>query len=175
MRLIVISLLAIFLAVLLTLCSPEKDTNSSPQKDTNKGIAAYEDGDYEKAVKLFHQAAEQGHVSAQYNLGLMYAKGEGVAQNHKKAIKWWRQAAEQGDAEAQFTLAMMYYTGMGVTKNEQTAYMFFLVAMANAKDESEREIIRISATSLRRRLTLAQKQRAHDDAADYQVKIDARQ
>ena len=43
-------------------------------------------------------------------LGVMYFRGEGVAQNHKEAIKWYRMAAKQGheikDAEAQHFLAL---------------------------------------------------------------------
>jgi len=31
-----------------------------------------EQHDYEKAVQLYHQAAEMGHVEAQYNLGICY-------------------------------------------------------------------------------------------------------
>ena len=31
----------------------------------------------------------------------MYAKGEGVPQNHAEAVKWFRRAADQGNAEAQ--------------------------------------------------------------------------
>ena len=39
------------------------------------------------ATKLL---AEQGHVEAQYNLGLMYASGDGVPENDAEAVKWFR-------------------------------------------------------------------------------------
>ena len=45
-------------------------------------------------------AAEQGYAPAQYNLGVMYANGEGVAKNDEQAVKWYRKAAEQGDEDA---------------------------------------------------------------------------
>ena len=48
-------------------------------------------------------AAEQGFATAQYNLGIMYANGEGVPQDDAEAVKWSRLAAEQGYASAQFT------------------------------------------------------------------------
>jgi len=48
--------------------------------------------------------AEQGHAVAQFSLGVMYRKGQGVSQNYKTAAKWFRLAAEQGDAAAQFNL-----------------------------------------------------------------------
>ena len=106
MRLIVISLLAMFLAV-----SPALAT---PQEDFYKGLSAYEAGNYKKAVKWYRQAAEQGVVEAQYNLGFMYVKGQGVAQDYKTAIKWYSQAAEQGDAKAQYILGLTYGLGKGV-------------------------------------------------------------
>lgn len=52
------------------------------------------------AANLYLLAAEQGYVSAQYNLGYMYDKGYGVEQDYREAEKWYRLAAEQGDADA---------------------------------------------------------------------------
>ena len=121
------------------------------------------------------KTAEQGYAAAQYNLGLRYAKGEGVAQDYKTAIKWYHLAAEQGVAKAQIGLGVMYAKGRGVPKNTRMAYMFLLLALANSEDESERELIEEVATFVESELTLAQKQRARSDAAEYQAKIDARQ
>ena len=61
-------------------------------------------------MKWWRQAAEQGHAEAQYNLGVCYEKGEGVAQDSSEAVKWFRQAAEQGVAEAQFWLGVAITT-----------------------------------------------------------------
>ena len=47
-------------------------------------------------------------VKAQFNLGLMYRDGKGVAQDFTKARKWFELAAAQGDAEAQCSLGVMY-------------------------------------------------------------------
>jgi hypothetical protein len=38
-------------------------------------------------------AAEQGKAAAQSNLGLMYAKGQGVPQDYAEAVRWFRKAA----------------------------------------------------------------------------------
>ena len=40
-------------------------------------------------------------LAAQYNLALMYYKGEGGARDPKQAVVWWTKAAEQGHADAQ--------------------------------------------------------------------------
>jgi uncharacterized protein len=38
-------------------------------------------------------------LNAQYNLGVMYAIGQGVPEDDAEAVKWYRKAAEQGHAE----------------------------------------------------------------------------
>lgn len=68
------------------------------------GYAAFERGDYAQAVKWFHLAADQGDAYAQFNLGALYDKGEGVPQDSAQAAKWYRLAADQGNAIAQSNL-----------------------------------------------------------------------
>ncbi|MDE7136203.1 MAG: sel1 repeat family protein, partial [Muribaculaceae bacterium] len=46
--------------------------------------------------RAFRKAAEHGHAEAQYNLGVMYIYGDGVAQNDTEAARWLRKAAAQG-------------------------------------------------------------------------------
>ena len=61
--------------------------------------------DFAEAVKWFRKAAEQGRAKAQYNLGLMYAKGEGVPKDLVQAHVWWNIAAAQGNEDAKKNLA----------------------------------------------------------------------
>ena len=58
--------------------------------------------------------AELGSASEQYDLGLIYDRGERVPQDYAEAAGWYRMAAEQGHAEAQSKLGRMYYKGQGV-------------------------------------------------------------
>ena len=51
--------------------------------DFNKGLTAAQNGDFATALKEWKPLAEQGHASAQFNLGLMYRKGLGVPQDDK--------------------------------------------------------------------------------------------
>ncbi len=67
--------------------------------------------DDKQAVHWFTKSAEQGDADAQYNLGLMYAEGDGVPQDDKQAVHWFTKSAEQGDAGAQFSLGVMYAEG----------------------------------------------------------------
>lgn len=77
------------------------------------------------------KAAEQGNASAQDNLGLMYAKGEGVVQNYKESVKWFRKAAEQGDASAQYNLGVTYAKGEGVPQDYVMAHKYFNIAASS--------------------------------------------
>ena len=51
-----------------------------------KGVAAAKSGGFETALREFKPLAEQGYAPAQYNLGLMYANGNGVEQDYKRAF-----------------------------------------------------------------------------------------
>jgi len=72
--------------------------------------------------------ADRGDAEAQFNLGLMYMKGQGVAQNYEEAVKWYRLAAEQGTAEAQFYLGLMSELGTGVAQDFKEAQKWYWVA-----------------------------------------------
>ena len=87
-------------------------------KDNEGGPAQ----DLAVSFKWFSRAAEQQNAEAQYNLGLMYSIGLGVAEDEKVAVDWCRKAAEQGLALAQFELGVMYAGGLlGVAKDEKVA------------------------------------------------------
>ena len=44
--------------------------------------------------------AEDGDADAQYEVGIMYLKGQGVTADRGKAIKWLNTAAENGNEQA---------------------------------------------------------------------------
>lgn len=48
------------------------------------------------ALRQGREAAERGVAAAQHDLGVMYAEGEGVAEDDHEAVRWFRKAAEQG-------------------------------------------------------------------------------
>ena len=50
--------------------------------------------------KWYRLAAEQGFANAQYNLGVMYANGEGVPEDKVLACMWWNLAAANGHENA---------------------------------------------------------------------------
>ena len=97
-------------------------------QDWNKGLAAYNAGDYATALQEFRPFAEQGYANAQTMLGIMYDNGNGVLQDSAEAAKWYRLAAEQGDAGAQAMLGVMYDNGNGVLQDSAEAVKWYRLA-----------------------------------------------
>jgi uncharacterized protein len=85
---------------------------------------------------MVHTCAEQGDASPQYNLGVMYANGQGVPQNDKTAVRWYRRAAEQGNTKAQTNLGVMYALGTGVIQEFVYAHMWFNIAASSGDKEA---------------------------------------
>lgn len=67
----------------------------------------------EEAAKLMREAAEQGFVQAQRELGYMFRMGWCVARDPKQASFWLRRAAERGDDIGQFLLAATLLPSVG--------------------------------------------------------------
>jgi TPR repeat protein len=99
--------------------------------DLQDGKDAYNRKDYKTAYRLFLPLAEQGNALAQYNLGVMYDREEGVPQDYKEAVKWYRLSADQGDASAQYNLGLMYAEGQGVLQDYAVAHMWFNFSGSN--------------------------------------------
>ena len=89
-------------------------TPPAPAQTMEEAAAAFGRGDYATALAGFRFYAEQGDARAQFNLGAMYANGEGVPEDDAEAGRWYRLAAEQGNAGAQLNLGNMYADGEGV-------------------------------------------------------------
>ena len=103
------------------------------------GAANYSDAivaeDYYEAAKWYRLAAEQGHIRAQYELGLVLNRGcwkKIRLTNDPRCvpgIKWYRLAAQQGYAPAASTLGVAYSKGKGVQQDLVRAYMWHTLAL----------------------------------------------
>ena len=86
------------------------------------------------AKKKFEETkakAAKGDKIAQFNLGSMYANGEGVLEDDKEAAKWYRKAADQGHVMAQYELGVLHLHGKGVKRDAITAFTWLNIAGAN--------------------------------------------
>ena len=84
--------------------------------------------EHKAAAEWYRKAAEQGYAYAQFNLGVCYKRGQGVAQDYAAAVKWYRKAADQGDAYAQHNLGGCYYAGQGVAQDYNEAVRLYRLA-----------------------------------------------
>lgn len=68
--------------------------------DFGTGMMAYQTGDFAAARTQFETLANRGDKDAQFILGDMYAKGQGVPRDKVEAWKWYQLAAAGGARDA---------------------------------------------------------------------------
>lgn len=105
-----------------------------------EGLAAYQAGDYPKALTCFEELARQGNRRAQLNCGILYAKGQGTAKNQAKALFWFEKAARQGDINAQLTCGQMYFDGEG-TKADKKKALYWYKKAAEQGDPNAQKMV----------------------------------
>lgn len=130
---------AIDLVVLAALGSPHETPSFE------KGLEATKRGDYAAALSQWRPLAEKGNANAQYNLGLFYDKGWGIARNYAEAALWYRKAADQGDADAQYNLATMYDDGQGVSQDYAEALRWYRRAAGQGKAAAQTNLANMYA------------------------------
>src|SRR5580658_537594 len=96
------------------------------------GMAAFKKGDYRAAFREWKVAADKGQPEAEYDLGLLYAKGLGVPRDLQAAQQWYEASALQGNAQAEFSLGQMYAQGWGIPSNDASALRW--MEMANGSN-----------------------------------------
>ena len=92
-----------------------------PAVDTSEKHRA----EYEATAKELRKLAQEGDVTAQNGLGLLYKVGTGVPQSYGQAKKWFEEAAKQGHAEAQVNLGTLYLHGDAPPQSAQMALFWF--------------------------------------------------
>lgn len=88
-----------FMRHLLALIAVAAFLSAAPARaDLYSAAQAYEKGDFAAAFAQFKELAELGQPHAQFNLAVMYARGEGVAHSNTNAHAWASLAAQNGEA-----------------------------------------------------------------------------
>ena len=85
------------------------------------GDAAYDRHDYATALQLWRPLADQGIAEAQNDIGVLYAKGQGLQQDYVNAARWFRKSADLGYPKAQHNLGVLYQAGRGVAQDPAEA------------------------------------------------------
>jgi uncharacterized protein len=77
------------------------DLNITPfwTDDLKKAKKAYNNGNYEKAIKYFRRSSDDGNLVADWYLGHMYRKGRGVPRDDATAFSYYSRVADTYDPE----------------------------------------------------------------------------
>jgi uncharacterized protein len=108
--------------------------------DFQKGLIAFNNGQYLAAIKEWTPLGHAGDPSAQYNLGQMSYRGLGVPQEFNTAIKWFNKAAEQAHKEAQFNLGVMNEFGHGTPPDAKAAFKWYLLSAQQGLSNAQKNV-----------------------------------
>jgi TPR repeat protein len=73
----------------------------APASGLDEGLRAYSQRNFALAIRHWGPMAQRGDPAAQYNLGRLYARGEGVARDLPEAYKWFTLASMGGRREGE--------------------------------------------------------------------------
>ena len=129
--------------------SPENNKSSSSENEASvitaeeqyeMGLEFYKEKIYEKALKHFTNAAEQGNSNAQYKIGLLYFCGDGVQKNFVEAKNWFEKAYMKNNGPATYFLSCMYYYGDGTDVDKNKSRWLFEKASEKCKQHDIMEM-----------------------------------
>jgi uncharacterized protein YgiM (DUF1202 family) len=109
-----------------------------------EGMNAMLEGNFAEAYCKWKPLAEKGHAESQYNLGWLYANGNGMNVDVDQAMHWWKAAAEQGHADAQFAIGLALTTGEDVPQDLPQASSWFIRAARNGHRDSREILTRLN-------------------------------
>lgn len=86
--------------------------------------------DRAKAIELYRKAAATGRSpDAEYALGRVYMRGQGVPRDEKQGLVWLVKAAEMGQPAAQYMIGAAYETGGVLKADKVEAYYWYTAAL----------------------------------------------
>ncbi|WP_165873517.1 tetratricopeptide repeat protein [Parasulfuritortus cantonensis] len=133
-------------------CAAPDAAQDADKAAYDKALSAYSCVDYDRAFRLFSEAAKTGYSQSEYMLGVMLSAGQGHEEDDKAAFDWFMRSARQGLADAQYALGDMYQKGEGVAKDDSQALFWFELAFRGgyklAKDNVEAIMPHLNADQL---------------------------
>ncbi|TNE35632.1 MAG: sel1 repeat family protein [Alphaproteobacteria bacterium] len=91
----------------------------------NKGVAAFDRGDFLAAYETWLPLADGGDLAAQRNVAHLLRKGLGVEKDPARAFYYYKASADAGLASAQVNLAALYEQGLGTPQSDQNAAYYY--------------------------------------------------
>ena len=128
----------LLMVVALLLCLLQISAAVFAGEDYEAAQAAYQQGDFGEAERIWRQLAEQGEVRSQFFLGVLYDQGpEPLGKNDTEASRWFEKAASQGHVNAQFNLGNAYMNGRGVAQSHERAVYWWRQAADNGSPNAQ--------------------------------------
>lgn len=93
--------------------------------DFHRAVELWNRGDYGACAPLFEKLAAAGDATAQYNLGVCYRDGLGVARSDAMKLALWTRAAEAGNIVAAYNVAVCHESGDGIPAMPEAALMWY--------------------------------------------------
>ena len=93
----------------------------TPEELYATGKAAWDEGDFAKAMEYYQQAADAGNPEGLRGLGALYANGDGVDPDYDRAMEYFQLGAAQGDAKSFVNIAIFYQYGLSVEQDAAKA------------------------------------------------------
>lgn len=85
--------------------------------------------DFREAMIWYRKAADKGFAPAQVGIGDLYAKGDGVRQDHYRAQEWYTVATRLSrNADAYFKVGEGYFRGLGAAQDYGASLQYYNVA-----------------------------------------------
>ena len=96
----------------------------------------------DRAQSLYRYAATRyGHPGAQYALGVMYLKGEGLEKSQRVGMKWLMLSSRKGFARAQALLGDIYLSFKDSPKSRLKGLMWHRMAEKSARAERDKKLL----------------------------------
>lgn len=151
--------LALVGTVLLGLAGPVRAASLQQAKDAM--IAQR----FAEAMDMLRPLARSGNADAEELIGVMYALGTGVPQDHIRAFEWYMRSAMKGHPGAQSGVGWYYELGLGLTGPDLVrAYLWYRLSDIGGDPDAA-----ISVEEVRKKMTDEELDLAHELVDDYRV------
>lgn len=107
-----------------------------PQAQFDLGRTLWHQDNYSEALHWLQNAADRGHLDAQYLVGQAYQYGYGTVQNFRTAQEHYLKAAERGHLEAEYRLGLFYRDGLAGPVDKKSAYIWLNIAAAKGHGDA---------------------------------------
>ncbi|MCK5853877.1 MAG: sel1 repeat family protein [Sulfurovaceae bacterium] len=93
------------------------------------------------------RAAKRGNPNAEFDLAMMYAKGEGVNKDPRVAFNLFHRAARKGHVAAKYCMGVNFEKGLGVIPQHELARHWYGIAAKAGHQQAQQKLAQLSQNS----------------------------